>query len=139
LHWKWSLAGIDREQAYVTNVVKHFKWTPKGSRCLHKKPNAREVGACLPWLEAEIDLIRPEVLFLLGATAAQAVLGSDFRVSEARGQVLSSRLSPVTIATVHPSSLLRLPPEADREAELSRFVADLAVAKKLLSRSKRSG
>ena len=130
-------AGIDREAAYVTNVVKHFKWEPKGSRRLHKKPNAREVGACLPWLEAEIDLIRPEILFLLGATAAQAVLGPSFRVSEARGQVLASRLAPTTIATVHPSSLLRLPPEADRDAELARFVEDLAVATRLLSAPRR--
>ena len=100
---------------------------------MHKKPNAKEVTACLPWLEAEIDLLEPEVLVLLGATAAQAVLGADFRVSVQRGQIVASRLAPKTLATVHPSSLLRLPPEADREEEMGRFVADLAVAARLVA------
>jgi DNA polymerase len=126
-------AGIDRKAAYVTNAVKHFKWEAKGSRRLHKKPNAREVTACLPWLEAEIDLLEPEVLVLLGATAAQAVLGPAFRVSEQRGKIIASRLVPKTLATVHPSSLLRLPPDADRDAEMERFVADLGVAARLVA------
>lgn len=131
-------AGLDRKAAYVTNAVKHFKWTPKGSRRLHKKPGVREVDACLPWLEAEIEVLRPEVLVLLGATAAQAVMGPAFRVTESRGQVLESRFSRSTIATVHPSSLLRLPPQQNRDEELARFVADLAVAARLLVRSRRS-
>jgi len=126
-------AGIDRSQAYVTNAVKHFKWEAKGTRRLHKKPNAREVTACLPWLEAEIDLLEPEVLVLLGATAAQAVLGAGFRVSTERGKIVASRLVAKTVATVHPSSLLRLPPEADRDEEMARFVADLTVARRLVA------
>jgi uracil-DNA glycosylase family protein len=126
-------AGIDRSQAYVTNAVKHFKWEAKGTRRLHKKPNAREVTACLPWLEAEIDLVEPEVLVLLGATAAQAVLGAGFRVSTERGKIVASRLVAKTVATVHPSSLLRLPPEADRDEEMARFVADLTVARRLVA------
>jgi DNA polymerase len=129
-----ALAGIDRKTSYVTNAVKHFKWEAKGTRRLHKKPGAREVTACLPWLEAEIELLRPEVLVLLGATAVQAVLGSGVRVSEERGTVVESRLSKVTLLTVHPSSLLRLPPDADREVEMNRFVADLSIAAKLLAR-----
>jgi uracil-DNA glycosylase family protein len=127
-------AGIDRETSYLTNAVKHFKWEPKGTRRLHKKPGAREITACLPWLEAEIALLEPEVLVLLGATAVQAVLGSGVRVTEQRGKVVESRLSKVTLPTVHPSSLLRLPPDADREAEMERFVADLGVAARLLAR-----
>jgi DNA polymerase len=125
-------AGIERSDAYVTNVVKHFKWVPKGSRRLHKKPNGREIGACMPWLEAEIDLIKPGVLVLLGATAAQAVMGSAFRVTESRGEVMKSRFAEKTMATVHPSSLLRLPPEADRDVEMQRFVDDLKIAARLL-------
>jgi uracil-DNA glycosylase family protein len=127
-------AGIDRRTAYVTNAVKHFKWEAKGARRLHKKPGAREVSACLPWLEAEIDLLRPEVLVLLGATAAQAVLGPAVRVSTERGKVVKSRFADKTLLTIHPSALLRLPPEADRDVEMRRFVAELAVAAKILAR-----
>jgi len=127
-------AGIDRRTAYVTNAVKHFKWEQKGTRRLHKKPGAREIAACLPWLEAEIDLLRPEVLILLGATAVQAVLGPSVRVSTERGKVVESRFSSKMLITVHPSSLLRLPPDADREAEMSRFVDELGVATRILAR-----
>jgi DNA polymerase len=126
-------AGIDRKSAYVTNAVKHFKWEAKGTRRLHKKPNAREVSACLPWLEAEIALLKPEVLVLLGATAGQAVFGAAFRVGQERGKVLQSRFVALTLPTVHPSSLLRLPPDADREVEMQRFVDDLSVAARLLA------
>ncbi|HEV8149398.1 MAG TPA: UdgX family uracil-DNA binding protein [Gemmatimonadales bacterium] len=126
-------AGIDRAEAYVTNVVKHFKWEAKGKRRLHKKPNAREIAACLPWLDKEIELIRPKVLVLLGATAAQALLGSDFRVSIDRGKVLPSNLAEHAVATVHPSSILRQQSEAERRRELARFTADLKVVAGLLN------
>src|SRR5436190_23982588 len=102
-------AGIDRKLVYVTNVVKHFKWTPRGKRRLHEKPNAREIAACRPWLEAEIAVVKPRVLVLLGATAAQAILGRSFKVTQQRGQILASDLAPRVMATVHPSSLLRAP------------------------------
>src|SRR5438132_1771231 len=100
-------AGIDRKTVYVTNVVKHFKWTPKGTRRMHQKPAAREIAACMPWLEEEVELMKPEVLVCLGATAAQAILGRGFRVSRERGRVVATRLSARTLATVHPSSILR--------------------------------
>jgi DNA polymerase len=118
-------AGIDRDEVYVTNVVKHFKWEPKGKRRIHKKPNAREIAACRPWLDAELDLIKPEVLVCLGATAAQALLGREFRVSEQRGQFVDSPLAPHVMATVHPSSILRAPDDETRRAERKRFVDDL--------------
>ena len=102
-------AGIDRRQVYVTNVVKHFKWTPAGKRRLHAKPNAREISACRPWLEAEIATVKPKVLVCLGATAAQTLLGRNFRVSRQRGEFVPSTLAPHVLATVHPSSLLRAP------------------------------
>jgi uracil-DNA glycosylase len=121
-------AGIDRKKAYVTNVVKHFKWEPRGKRRLHKKPNAREIAACRPWLEAEMRLIRPKLVVLLGATAAQSIFGPSFRVTHERGKVLSSKLAGRVIATVHPSSLLRQPDEASKEREYARFVKDLRVA-----------
>lgn len=118
-------AGIERDDAYVTNVVKHFKWTPKGRRRLHTKPNAREIGACLPWLEAEIELIKPHVLVCLGATAAQALLGRDFRVSRDRGRFVPSDLAPFVTATVHPSSILRARTDEERRLEMRLFVEDL--------------
>lgn len=127
-------AGIDRADAYVTNVVKHFKWEPQGKRRLHKKPGAREIAACLPWLEKEIEIIEPEVLVCLGATAAQALLGKDFKVTQMRGKFVESALARHTLATIHPSSILRMPSSADRERALADFVADLTlVAKKLKS------
>jgi DNA polymerase len=118
-------AGIPRDDAYVTNVVKHFKWVAKGRRRLHQKPNAREVGACLPWLEAEIEVVKPEVLVCLGATAAQALLGRAFRVSRQRGEFVASGLAPHVTATVHPSSILRAATEDDRRREMGLFVDDL--------------
>jgi uracil-DNA glycosylase family protein len=130
-----SEAGIDRDAAYVSNVVKHFKWTPKGKRRLHQKPNAREIGACLPWLEHEIELIRPLVLVCLGSTAAQAILGRSFRVTVQRGEVFESRFVKQTVATVHPSSILRAPTSEDRERDMARFVADLAKVATLLDRA----
>jgi DNA polymerase len=126
-------AGIARNDAYVTNVVKHFKWTPKGKRRLHKTPGAREVAACLPWLEKEIELIQPEVLVCLGATAAQAILGRDFRVTTQRGQILASPFGTQAVATVHPSSILRLPATADRKQAMDEFVADLKVVAEILT------
>src|SRR5690242_1575799 len=118
-------AGIDRKLVYVTNAVKHFKWTARGKRRLHEKPNAREIAACRPWLEAELAVLQPEVLVCLGATAAQAVLGKDFRVSQQRGEFVESPLAPHVMATVHPSSILRAPDDETRHAEMKRFIADL--------------
>ncbi len=120
-------AGIDRSQAYVTNVVKHFKWTPRGRRRIHQKPSWGEVAACRPWLDAELAVVRPAVLVCLGATAAQALLGRQFRVTKQRGEPLASDLAPVVLATIHPSAILRMD-AAEREAEHAAFVADLRVA-----------
>lgn len=119
-----AAAGIDRAEAYLTNAVKHFKWEPRGKRRIHVKPNAREIRACRPWLEAEIAAIAPEVLVCLGATAAQALLGADFRVTRDRGRFLQSALAPYVTATVHPSALLRAPPERQAD-EIARFTEDL--------------
>lgn len=121
-------AGIDRNDVYVTNVVKHFKWEPRGKRRIHKKPNSREIAACRPWLEAELRLVRPKLLVCLGATAAQAIFGPSFRVTRDRGKVLPSEFAPQVVATVHPSSLLRQPDEESREREYKLFVKDLRVA-----------
>jgi len=118
-------AGIDRRQAYVTNVVKHFKWEPRGKRRIHAKPDVVEITACLPWLQAEIDVVKPRALVCLGATAAQALLGRQFRVTQQRGQFVPSPLAPLVTATVHPSSILRAPDEETRREERARFVADL--------------
>jgi DNA polymerase len=117
-------AGIDRSLAYVTNVVKHFKWKAQGKRRIHQKPNWSEVAACRPWLEAELAVVKPNVLVCLGATAAQALIDRKFRVTQLRGQPVESDLAPVVIATVHPSSILRAD---DRDAELAAFVGDLQV------------
>lgn len=118
-------AGIDRSLVYVTNVVKHFKWEPRGKRRIHAKPNAGEIGACRPWLETEIALVKPRVLVCLGATAAQALLGKSFKVSQQRGAFVESTLAPLVTATVHPSSILRAPSDEARHEEMRRFVADL--------------
>lgn len=118
-------AGIDRRLVYVTNVVKHFKWEPRGKRRIHAKPNAAEIGACRPWLETEIALVRPRILVCLGATAAQALLGRTFKVSRQRGEMVPSALAPLATATVHPSSILRAPDEPRRREEMARFVDDL--------------
>jgi uracil-DNA glycosylase family protein len=119
-------AGVDRKQVYLTNAVKHFKWEPRGKRRIHKKPNAKEMDACRPWLEAEIAALRPQIIVCLGATAAQSLLGRDFRVTHHRGEFLDSALAPVVMATVHPSSILRAPDEQTRHDEMQRFIADLA-------------
>jgi uracil-DNA glycosylase family protein len=118
-------AGIDREKTYVTNAVKHFKWEPRGMRRIHKKPNRSEIAACRPWLDAEIAALRPEVIVCLGATAAQALLGRDFRVTQHRGEMMKSSLVPFIMATVHPSSILRAPDEETRHTEMQSFIADL--------------
>ncbi|HVM01405.1 MAG TPA: UdgX family uracil-DNA binding protein [Acidimicrobiales bacterium] len=120
-------AGIDRSDAYVTNVVKHFKWRPAGKRRIHQKPNAAEVAACRPWLDREIELVGPRVVVCLGATAAQALLGRSFRVSRSRGQFVEWDREPLALATVHPSSILRAPDDASRRRDRAAFVADLAV------------
>jgi uracil-DNA glycosylase len=127
-------AGIDRELAYVTNVVKHFKFERRGKVRLHKKPNAEEIRACLPWLEAELTVVRPRVLVALGATAAQALLGSSFRVSRQRGEFVDSDLAPRVLATVHPSSILRAPDDEARALAYKGFVADLTVVAAALGR-----
>jgi DNA polymerase len=118
-------AGIDRRHVYITNAVKHFKWKPQGKRRLHQKPNAAEINACRPWLDAEIAVVKPHILVLLGATAAQALLGRDFRVSVQRGQFIERPGLPLAMATVHPSSILRAPDDETRDAEMSAFVQDL--------------
>jgi uracil-DNA glycosylase len=120
---------INRSQVYVTNVVKHFKWKPQGKRRIHQKPNWREIAACRPWLDAEVAVLKPRVLVCLGATAAQARLGRDFRVSRQRGELVDSPLAPNAIATVHPSSILRA---EDRELEYREFVRDLEKIAKLI-------
>jgi DNA polymerase len=118
-------AGIDRRRVYVTNVVKHFKWEPRGKRRIHAKPNSAEITACRPWLETEIALVKPRILVCLGATAAQALLGRAFKVSQQRGRLVASDLAPLVAATVHPSSILRARGDDARHLEMKRFVADL--------------
>ena len=118
-------AGIDRKRVYITNAVKHFKWKPQGKRRLHQKPNAAEINACRPWLDAEIAVVKPHLLVLLGATAAQALLGRDFRVSVQRGQLIERPGLPPMMATVHPSSILRAPDDETRALEMRAFVQDL--------------
>jgi uracil-DNA glycosylase family protein len=124
-------AGIDRSTAYLTNAVKHFKWQARGKRRIHQKPSWTEMTACRPWLEAELAVIRPRVLVLLGATAAQSLLGREFRVTQHRGELLASDLAEAVTATVHPSSILRGEP-AQREASFNAFVDDLKVVAGLL-------
>ena len=125
-------AGLDRHASYVSNVVKHFKFTPRGKRRIHGKPNAMEIRACIPWLKAEIERVKPQMILCLGATAAKALLGASFRVSQQRGVPVPSPLAPIVMATVHPSSLLRAD-DADRESEIERFTQDLKAAAKLLT------
>jgi uracil-DNA glycosylase family protein len=129
-----AAAGVDRRRVYVTNVVKHFKWESRGKRRIHAKPNAGEIGACRPWLDAELELIKPEVLVCLGATAAQAILGRQFRVSKDRGRFVPSPLAPHVLATVHPSAILRAPDDETRHAEMDRFIDDLKKVGALLRR-----
>lgn len=127
--------GIDRDTAYVTNVVKHFKFAPRGKKRLHKRPSPGEIRACRPWLDAELALVKPKILVCLGATATQALLGADQRVTQIRGRPIKSALAPFVLATVHPSSLLRAPPER-REEEIAHFIADLKLVAAQLGRGK---
>jgi uracil-DNA glycosylase len=123
-------AGIDRNKVYVTNVVKHFKWVARGKRRIHQKPNSSEIAACRPWLEAELEVVEPRVLVCLGATAAQALLGRQFRVTRERGKPVESDLAEHVVATIHPSAILRDP--ETREREYAAFVEDLKIVAKLL-------
>jgi uracil-DNA glycosylase len=124
-------AAIDRTQVYVTNVVKHFKWRARGKRRIHQKPNWSEIAACRPWLESELAVVEPRILVCLGATAAQALLGRQFRVTQQRGEPVESDLAEHVLATVHPSSILRGDPEP-REREYDAFVNDLRAVARLL-------
>ena len=130
-------AGIDRTDVYVTNVVKHFKWVPqeRGKRRIHKKPRDSEIHACRPWLDAEIAVVKPNVLVCLGATAAQTLLGKHFRVSKRRGELIDSPLAPLVTATVHPSSILRAQDEESRHREMEAFVSDLKKVKTWMVKS----
>jgi uracil-DNA glycosylase family protein len=127
-------AGIPRGDVYLTNVVKHFNWVARGKRRIHRKPNLSHIRACRPWLDAEINLVEPDVLVLLGATAAQSLLGRDFKVTQHRGEFVESPLAPFVMATVHPSSILRARDSATRHAELEAFVRDLRGVAKALRR-----
>lgn len=133
-----AVAGIDREDVYLTNAVKHFKWEAgaNGKR-IHGKPNRKEVVACKPWLDAELAVVKPEVLVLLGATAAQALLGSSFRLTKHRGEFLDSELAPRVMATLHPAAILRQPDEKSRHEALDSFHADMKLIAKALSESPR--
>jgi len=131
-------AGIERASVYVTNVVKHFKWEPRGKRRIHKKPSVSEIAACRPWLETEIELVKPRAIVCLGATAAQTLLGRQFKVTAHRGTFIASSLAPLVMATVHPSSLLRAPDEDARRRETDRFVDDLRLVARALSSGGRS-
>jgi DNA polymerase len=125
LDWALVKAGIDRSETYVTNAVKHFKWVPRGKRRIHSKPSSLEIKACRPWLDEELRLIKPEVILCLGATAAQALLGAAFRVTRERGRFVPSNLAPHVMATVHPSSLLRIEDDDERKAAIREFVREL--------------
>jgi uracil-DNA glycosylase family protein len=127
-------AGVDREHLYVTNAVKHFKWQPRGKRRLHKTPAQREIDACHQWIEREIALVKPHVIVALGSTAAKALIGRDFKVSLQRGKFVESPLAPYVFATFHPSALLRLRDEEEKEAAFSQLVGDLKLVNKALDR-----
>jgi DNA polymerase len=129
-------AGLKRTEVYVTNVGKHFKWEPRGKRRIHKRPNSQEIAACRPWLEAEIRVLEPRVVVCLGATAAQALLGRDFKVTQNRGKLIESPLAPFVTATIHPSAILRAPDDEARHRELELFIDDLREVAALLSPSK---
>ena len=128
-------AQIDRAAVYVTNVVKHFNWEPRGKWRIHKKPNAGQIAACRPWLDTEIELVKPRAIVCLGATAAQALLGRQFQVTAHRGEFVASSLAPLVLATVHPSSILRAPDDRTRHEEMQRFTDDL----RKVARALRSG
>jgi uracil-DNA glycosylase len=130
-------AGIDRDDVYVTNAVKHFKWEPRGKRRIHKKPNGMQIAACRPWFDEEVKAVSPKVIVCLGATAAQALLGPKFRVTQDRGRVISTGDVPI-IATVHPSSILRATDDESRHAEMARFIDDLRVVAAQISGKRRA-
>ncbi len=131
-------AGLDRRDVYVTNVVKHFRWEPRGKRRIHKKPRTWEIQACRPWLDAELEVVRPEVLVCLGASAAQALLGRQFSVLRQRGEFVKSGLAPKVIATVHPSSILRAPDSETRRLEMKKFVQDLKKVARAVTPSRKA-
>jgi uracil-DNA glycosylase family protein len=124
--------GIDRRDAYVTNAVKHFRFQERGKRRIHQRPDGRHIKACRPWLEAELRVIRPEALVILGAVAAQSLLGSTFRVTQHRGELLDSELAPIVVATIHPSAILRERTDEDRIHQREAFTSDLEVAAQAL-------
>jgi uracil-DNA glycosylase family protein len=126
-------AGIERGDAYLTNVVKHFKFEERGRRRIHQTPKRFEVDACRPWLDAELDVVKPEALIILGATAARALLGTSFKVTQHRGELLDSELAPLVSATIHPSAILRSRDDAERAAERKAFAEDLRVVAKALA------
>ena len=134
-----AAAGIDRRTVYMTNVVKHFKWEPRGKRRIHKRPNAREIAACRQWLDAELALVRPRALVCLGATAAKELLGARFRVTEDRGEPVASPLAPIVMATVHPASILRAEDDAARRREMERLIADLRRVARLVYGARTKG
>lgn len=134
LHKALDAAGVDEEQSYFTNAVKHFKYEWRGKRRLHAKPRRIEVLACMPWLEAEIAQVKPDVIVCLGATAAQAIFGTKFKLTQHRGEFLESKLAKYVIATVHPSSILRAQDDESRHEEMQRFIDDLKVVTKLLKK-----
>jgi uracil-DNA glycosylase len=125
--------GIARADVYITNVVKHFKFEERGKRRIHQKPGKREVDACLPWLRAELDVVKPSALLLLGATAAKALLGQGFKLTERRGEPLDSELADLVVATIHPSAILRARDDASRQAQREAFIADLRVVAELMA------
>ena len=131
-------AGIDRKETYVTNAVKHFKWEPRGKRRIHKKPNSMEIAACRPWLDAEIEVLRPDVIVCLGATAAQTLLGKSFRVTQHRGELIESPDGLRIVATVHPSSILRASTDEARHDEMQRFIQDLKQVRAVLRTTRRA-
>ena len=126
-------AAIDRQNVYVTNVVKHFNWEPRGKWRIHKKPRASHIAACRPWLDIELALVKPRAVVCLGATAAQALLGAQFRVTQHRGEFVDSPLAPLVLATVHPSALLRAPDAETRHREIERFIDDLRIVARAVS------
>lgn len=132
-------AGVDRRHLYVTNAVKHFKWQLRGKRRIHKTPAQREIAACHQWLEREIRTIKPQVIVCLGATAARALLGPDFRVSTLRGRLIASPLAPYVFATLHPSAVLRVRGAVEREAAEAALAKDLALIREALSRRPQRG
>ena len=132
-------AGLARDEVYVTNAVKHFKWEPQGKRRKHKRPSAAEMAACRPWLTAELQVIRPEILVCLGATAAQSILGGTTRLRAVRGKFIQTKWAPATFVTVHPSSILRQPDPAEREAEYERFVSDLKLVARRVHEERATG